>query len=192
MNLFLLLVLAHLLGDYPLQTNWIYRQKFRSWSGGLWHAAILFLCFAVILSPYLANWRVAALVATISFIHYLQDYLKIEIVNKRKKMTAFSGLLFDQLLHFLFLMGAAYWANSLQLEVISGNLISSILYSDPVLIYLIVLLSATFVINTVSHVKNFDKSKSEFRRDWRGIFIRGGIATFVFGVIWLVTAAYLV
>ncbi|MCK5472270.1 DUF3307 domain-containing protein, partial [Candidatus Gracilibacteria bacterium] len=139
LNFFLLLAIAHLFGDFPFQTNWIYRQKFRSWSGGLWHAAILFLCFLAILSPYLANWQVVALITTISFIHYLQDCLKIEIVDKRKKMTAFPGLLLDQFLHFLFLAVAAYWMNSLQLKISFGWITENPHFRFA-LIYLVVLL----------------------------------------------------
>lgn len=184
MNFFLLLAIAHLLGDFLFQTNWIYRQKFRSLPGGLWHAGILFLCFLAILSPYLANWQVIALIATISFMHYFQDCLKIEIVDRRKKVTAFHGLLLDQFFHFLFLAVAACWVNSMQLKIFFSWIAENPHFRFA-LIYFVALLLITFVWNVIRHSRRGDKI---LRRDWRGIFIRGGIVTFIFGVVWLVAA----
>jgi len=187
LNFFLLLVLAHLLGDYPLQTNWVYRQKLGGLLGVSWHTAILALCYAAVALPYLANWQILVLLMTLSLIHGIQDHLKVVLVDKRKRLARIPGLLLDQLIHLLALAGAAVWINSLQLQAVFDNPLVEQLYSQPVLLYLIVLLLSTFTWSVVKHVWDIAKSSHpELRHDWKAMLLRGVIVTVVFALIYLV------
>ena len=185
LNFFLLLVIAHLLGDFPLQTNWVYRQKFRNMQGGLWHAGILLLCYLAVLSPYLVNWQVMLAIICLTVIHYLQDFLKVKFVDKCKTIKKIHGFWLDQAAHLILIIGISFWLDSLK---ISGwQMEESILQFAA--IYLIVVLSSTFMWNVICHSQRDDKI---LRRDWQGIFIRGGIVTLIFGVIWLVAVGHFV
>lgn len=47
------LLLAHLLADFPFQTNWIYAQKLKSIWGVILHCGIVTLFNIIFLFPYL-------------------------------------------------------------------------------------------------------------------------------------------
>lgn len=187
LNFFLLLVLAHLLGDYPLQTNWVYRQKLGGLLGVSWHTAILALCYAAVVLPYLTNWQILMLLVILPLAHGIQDHLKVVLVDKRKHLAPIPGLLLDQLTHLLLLAGAAVWIDSLQLQAAFSNSFIEQLHSRPVLLYLIVLLLSTFTWGVVKHVWNIAKSPhSELRYDRKAMLLRGVIVTVVFALIYLV------
>lgn len=180
-------MLAHLLGDYPLQTNWVYRQKLSGLLGVSWHAAILALCYAAVLLPYLANWQILALLMILTLTHGIQDHLKVTLVDKRKRLAPVPGLLLDQLAHLLLLVGAAVWIDSLQLQAAFSNPFVEQMHSRPVLLYLIVLLLSTFAWSVIKHVWNIAKSPhSGLRYGWKALLLRGLAVTVVFALIYLV------
>ncbi len=186
LNFFLLLTIAHLLGDFPFQTNWVYRQKFRSLLGGLWHTAILTLCYLAVLSSHLANWRVVLAIICLATIHYLQDLLKTELVNKRKIVKKIHGFWLDQAAHFILIVGISFWLDSLKLG--GWRLEETTLRFAA--IYLIVILSSTFVWNVICHVRQAEeKPKKMFQHNWKEVLIRGGIVTIAFALIYLITAS---
>ena len=185
LNFFLLLVIAHLLGDFPFQTNWIYRQKFHSLPGGLWHAAILILCYLVVLSPYLTNQKIIPAIVCLAIVHYSQDFFKVKLVDKHKMVRKIHGFWLDQAAHLILIIGVSFWLDLSEL----GNWWLEETTLRFVATYLIVVLLSTFVWNVAHHVQQAEKNpKKTFQRDWKGILIRGGIVTIAFALIYLITA----
>lgn len=100
MELFLLLVLAHLAADFPLQTEKIIAAKCRGdFSGYLKHAAIHTALLIVLTHPYFSA-GLALLWLILPPAHILLDLLKNRLVRPGPPADSFAFLL-DQALHLL-------------------------------------------------------------------------------------------
>jgi hypothetical protein len=102
MFLFLKLVLAHMVADFILQFEELYRLKLRSWLGHFFHALIHGLVSLLLLFPYLSSPRIWIFVAAITIIHYIQDQIKYSLQARDPKNT-FWYFTIDQIIHVLFL-----------------------------------------------------------------------------------------
>lgn len=74
--LFFVMLLAHLLADYPLQPTWLVTRK-HQWRWLLVHGAIVFTTLSLLLWPLLST--VWSLLVLISGIHIIQDWLKLRL-----------------------------------------------------------------------------------------------------------------
>lgn len=100
---FAILLLGHLLADFPLQTNWVMRHKLEHRWGVLLHASI----HGAVTATLLNSWRASLpLLVTLVLIHFSIDWLKLHLPSK----TATRGFLLDQLAHLVVLgMLAIIW-----------------------------------------------------------------------------------
>lgn len=99
-QVFLGLLLAHLLGDFPLQTDGVYALKRRNWLGALFHAAIHGgITFLLLASPG-EGWPLAGWVA---ITHFLVDDWKAHADLRPQSL----GFVVDQALHVAVLTAAA-------------------------------------------------------------------------------------
>ena len=96
MNLTAALLLSHLVGDFPLQTNQVYRLKNKSWLGIGLHAVIHVATAALLVREPLRVWPLLALLGVL---HFLIDLIKLRIPTKRQSL----GFLVDQVAHLLVL-----------------------------------------------------------------------------------------
>jgi hypothetical protein len=103
-DLFWALYLAHLVGDYPLQTDWVFNAK-RTWSG-LWiHIAIHFVAMVVVMLPSLAvTWPY---LVGLALLHYVLDGSK-NVVTQAHPEWVIGPYLLDQFLHLLSIIAMAY------------------------------------------------------------------------------------
>lgn len=100
-NFLLLFILAHLTGDYILQTNKIAKMKAEGLRGVTIHALIVGLVQVVLLSCYGFRGIIVGVIGTL--IHYGIDSLKLRLVRYFSKMELLLYL-FDQALHFIVLV----------------------------------------------------------------------------------------
>jgi len=146
MFIFLRLLLAHLVADFPLQITRVYEAKTRSLRGQALHAAIHGVTFAGFLFPYLCRPATWVLICLISLFHIPVDWVKVAITRKWPGLDNVSTFLLDQFLHiltlaFIFLTPL----RSLQPCVTDSTGTLMRLYSDNrVVVFLIVYLSATW------------------------------------------------
>ncbi|MCL4266002.1 MAG: DUF3307 domain-containing protein [Anaerolineae bacterium] len=94
MTIFLTLLLAHLLGDFPLQTNRIFRMKVQGPKGLALHAAIHVLVTALLIQNF---WQVWPTLFILGILHYLTDWAKLRYAND--PLTP--GFILDQAIHVL-------------------------------------------------------------------------------------------
>jgi hypothetical protein len=92
MNLAAALLLSHLVGDFPLQTNQIYRFKNKSWVGVALHAAIHVVLAALLVKQPLSVWP---LLVILGVVHFIIDLIKVRIPTQRLAL----GFLLDQAAH---------------------------------------------------------------------------------------------
>ena len=96
-NIFATLLLAHLLADYPLQTNWMVQAK-RTWPGLTLHVGIHLAVMLVLTAPSFAqSWPFLLMLAAL---HFAIDSLK-NILACRRPHWVTGPYLFDQFLHLL-------------------------------------------------------------------------------------------
>lgn len=112
MSVFPLLLVGHLIADFPFQTPTILRWKFR---GGLWilpHVAV----HAAVMTLLIQNLFV---VGVIVVTHFMVDWVKVALDPRSREGTSF---LMDQSAHILVLWLVARLAGDVSPLLVIGNL----------------------------------------------------------------------
>ncbi|KAA3653861.1 MAG: DUF3307 domain-containing protein [Chloroflexi bacterium] len=105
---FKILLLSHLLGDFPLQTNRIFRMKLSGHKGLALHVAI-HLIVAIILIQH--AWHYAAVILFLGVSHYITDWIKVRL--QPIESPQFKGFVIDQIVHLLVIGLIAWWTPDL-------------------------------------------------------------------------------
>jgi len=104
MFLFWRLVLAHILGDFPLQTDSIYFLKVRSKIGGLVHGSVFIILNLLLGWPYLGNKLVLSFLIAIGLIHAIIDAMKISFKGRYTHGETIITFLSDQFIHIVLIV----------------------------------------------------------------------------------------
>ncbi|MBI1871679.1 MAG: DUF3307 domain-containing protein [Chlamydiae bacterium] len=99
MFIFLRFLLAHLIGDFPLQSRSVYRAKVKNIYGKMIHATIVGLTMAALNWPYFKVPLFWGIILINILGHFLQDWFKLQITQKIKNPNNFFVFMVDQLLH---------------------------------------------------------------------------------------------
>ena len=160
MELFFTLLLAHLLADFPLQTNTIIRIKSRHWGGVLLHVLIY---VAVTGSLLWQPWQHLSFLFLLGSIHFIIDLVKLNFIEQPQSTSAF---LVDQLAHLLTMIAIVCVVQVTEGPVPSGILSDSTLFMllPAALIPAIMVLCWVWMINKGEEFIN----KSSLRRWVRG------------------------
>jgi hypothetical protein len=125
------LLLAHFLGDFVLQTDWMVRNRDKLWVLTL-HGVIHFvLMFLLAGQPRSVIWPYLLLIA---LIHISQDRIKNNLTNKRPDWIG-AAFIIDQVLHYAAIWAIAGW---LQRLVGSFSLPEKPIWVMVVIVYLFV------------------------------------------------------
>jgi hypothetical protein len=106
MFLFSRLLLAHLIADFPLQTDWVYKQKVRGIGGVVLHCGIVSLLNVLLLAPYLAMTTAWEAIVFIFIVHVGLDQSKIKITQRRRSWDNIGYFFLDQGFHYLSILMA--------------------------------------------------------------------------------------
>ncbi len=102
MHSLILLILAHLIADFPLQTNLIYSLKKESPAGIILHSSIHALTAFLLTGLRWDLWYVWLFLLVT---HAITDWAKLSYKSPKQ----WSGFLVDQFIHLLFLVLIAIW-----------------------------------------------------------------------------------
>jgi len=105
-----MMLLAHLLGDYPLQTNAIARWKARSILGVLAHGGIVTLTHVVLAVAVMPSWWPYALL--IGGIHTVVDVIRAHFLRTQDPMWSMLSYLGDQLIHVVVIVAVVAWSGA--------------------------------------------------------------------------------
>ncbi len=109
-SVFIILLCAHCLGDFLLQTDWIARNKRRLWVLAL-HASM----HGALAYVLLQKWEIWKLPLLLGALHFAVDFLKARV---RRSATSFAA---DQAAHVILLAALSWWAvHSGQVSEFSG------------------------------------------------------------------------
>ncbi|MEA2086674.1 MAG: DUF3307 domain-containing protein [Candidatus Caldatribacteriota bacterium] len=98
MFLFYRLLLAHIIADFPMQTNQIFKVKANTEWGVLIHTLIVLIFSIFFTFPYLEDPKVIIILLVIFLSHTVIDKLKMEY-SKKTNNQSIRILLLDQALH---------------------------------------------------------------------------------------------
>ncbi len=102
MNLIWLLILAHFVADFPLQSDKIFALKSKYKWGLLPHIFISFLASLIVAFPYIQSIHFWYVISFLAAVHLLLDWLKLLATQKWVADSMFVFLL-DQCLHLFFI-----------------------------------------------------------------------------------------
>lgn len=89
MFLFLKLYFAHLIGDFVLQFEELYRLKTKSWKGHVLHVIIHALVSLVVALPLLGHFSVWIFIFAVTVLHLAEDLLKYHLQQKHPSWRFF-------------------------------------------------------------------------------------------------------
>jgi len=100
------LLLGHLLGDFPLQTNKIFKLKTQSNFGLALHVAIHLAVTALLIHRPLSHWP---LLLVLGLAHFTTDWVKLNFPSKNQA----AGFVGDQFVHFITILLLSIWVPDL-------------------------------------------------------------------------------
>lgn len=107
MNIFWLLILAHLIADFPLQSDKVFALKLKYKWGLFPHIFIHFITSLLVALPYLKYRNFWIAIFCLVGAHFLLDWLKL-IATKKIIRDSLLIFLLDQLLHVFFIWLACF------------------------------------------------------------------------------------
>ena len=193
------LIFAHLIADFPLQLNFVYKLKVEK-REGLWlhiliHLAVMALC----LLPVREYKGWFTLIFFITLCHYFSDRLKL-LVHEEFQITNTSGLLstilflFDQLLHFIIIYASLSLVKDVPLNLEPKSILSYFYYSNSVIVILIFIILAIFFspifasISSKIFFNSIDNNGNKPAFEKKGLLYRLFITIFMlFPYTWILT-----
>jgi len=179
MFIFIRLLLAHFIGDYPLQFNLIYRLKNKGLKGIIPHALLIVASLILLCWPYLNLPRLWLFILFVGLTHLIQDSMKL---GYGKIKYSFWIYLLDQLLHIL-IISTVFLTDLTKIRPLKepSGLIASWYNNDALIIYLIAIIAATY--NGFYLIRSFKSTffsnagrHCEFEK-WYGIIERAVIVS---------------
>jgi hypothetical protein len=156
MFIFIRLLLAHFIGDYPLQFNAIYALKFKGLKGVIPHVLLVVTSFIILSWPYLRLPGLWGFIAFIGITHLFQDWIKVKW-KRIKEGNYFWFYVLDQILHIAVIMSVFLTGlKKLQPPTHAPGLMVSIYNNDLAVIYLIAIIFVTY--NGFYMISNFKKT----------------------------------
>ncbi|NOY59655.1 MAG: DUF3307 domain-containing protein [Calditrichaeota bacterium] len=138
---FWILLLAHVIGDFPLQIDYVYQLKRKSFWGVLPHSFICTVMNVLVLLPFLAKGQIWIAILFLLVIHTILDRSKIVISDKFAGENLLHFLL-DQGLHIFSIWIVAIWL-SISIDYYSFQ-IPGLFSNRELVISLIALIFAAF------------------------------------------------
>jgi hypothetical protein len=121
--MFMALLLAHLLGDFPLQSKWIALNKGkRLWPlicHGITHYLLAWICLLIFVPVPFLSTRSQLVTVGYVVVHLLTDKLKHSLTARKALLDNWKTFLLDQSLHVIVLAAAA--------AILAGSRVSSLI-----------------------------------------------------------------
>jgi len=142
MFVFIRLLLAHFIGDFPLQVDNIYKLKSRGLQGIVPHALIIGACGIAMCWPYLHLPLIWFFLIFMAATHLVQDSIKLNFGDAKYRFWSY---LLDQLCH-VGLIAMLFFTNirNFRPPQDQSNILVRIYSNDGLMVYFIVLIAATY------------------------------------------------
>jgi hypothetical protein len=176
MELFWRLYLAHLLADFPFQTNRIFAWKTRSFLGVLIHASVVVGTSTLMLWPALVSADRWAVLSFLGLAHALQDHFKV-VYSRKTGQDGLWPYVLDQIGHLLMTAGAIYLFRPWTLESVrwpdGGGLWAAFYNSDRLVMVSCAIIVVSYGLDIARHLRFGDKGP--LVRGWYGMLERSAL-----------------
>jgi len=143
MNVFWYLILAHLIADFPLQSDKIYAIRLKHKWGVLLHVGIYFLTNLVIAFPFLRYRQFWFAILFLAVTHLIEDWAKIALT--RKAIQDSLGLFFiDQVVHVFFIWLSCNVLFNIPTPEITNQFVQRYYFNTHIILMLIGLVFSVF------------------------------------------------
>jgi hypothetical protein len=182
MFLFIRIILAHLLGDFPFQFNSVYKMKLTGLRGIIPHALIIGGCAVAMSWPYLNLPTVWLFIIFMTATHLIQDAIKL---NFNSPKNSFWTYILDQLSH-VGLISILFFTDlkNLKPPADQSNFYVWMYSRNEFMVYLIALIAATynghFLIRCFKDTFIKNANPCDLYEKWFGMFERTLIVTLFF------------
>lgn len=140
-----LFILAHLIGDFVLQTNKVAKMKAKSQKGLVLHFCLIAGAQMILLGIFY-GWTGVLVAFIIALIHWLIDAIKIKYTSGLKYQTIY--FLVDQSMHLLTILGVAWLlkpgAGKYEINLLMVNLCIAVIIAVYVLSILVQFILSDF------------------------------------------------
>ena len=136
------LILAHVISDFPLQTNKIYNLKEKT-NWGIFLHILVHVIVSVVLLYNKLNLQVLGILFTIGIIHFLQDWLKLFLKDRIAIIDTVSTFVVDQILHIGIIFFVFYIISPRLFGFIPPNLVP-LSYNDKLGLLLTISILSSF------------------------------------------------
>ena len=126
LEIFSCLLLAHVLSDFVLQTNYIYKLKTKSGLGIFMHVLIFFFLSVLLCFPFTLNIGFLFWLIAVSVSHYFIDKIKL-FFQRNIIQKELSHFFLDQSLHVFVLATSLFFFKEMASSTILFSLIGSFL-----------------------------------------------------------------
>ncbi|MFC1621470.1 DUF3307 domain-containing protein [Candidatus Omnitrophota bacterium] len=189
MFIFLRLLLAHFIGDFPLQSNKIYKLKYKGLIGVVPHGLIIAGTLILFSWPYLklpAMWGFVILVSTT---HFLVDWIKIASIKDQKNQKEdFWQYLLDQCFHIAIITTIFLFTGLKDLKPPgqATGILAGFYNTDKIIVCVILLIAASYngnyMIQTFKNTFLKTRYNCTLFESWYGMFERAVIVLiFLYG-----------
>lgn len=136
MFLFWRLVLSHVLGDFPLQTDTVYYLKAKTKLGGMVHGLVFIILNLLLGWPYMENKLVLAYLISICILHTVIDSMKISFKSRYSQGETIVTFLADQFMHLAVISLIIPFRLKLPPpQILSTSGLASLYYNDKFIFY---------------------------------------------------------
>lgn len=196
---FLRLILAHLIADFLLQTDKVFKIKVRYKWGVLLHGSIVGVISIIFVLPYFSQPQITTYIILLYLIHIFQDKAKI-IYNLQIERNNLWTFLLDQLLHIGVIVLISFSASHIFFtpnRYIGPAILDNIYSDDLIMTFAIWFVVLTYGISVIQeYIKNLiTKNNKEgitlpkLSLKYIEILERGLIGIFIFiGGLWYIPA----
>jgi hypothetical protein len=150
MNLFWLLILAHFIADFPLQSDKVYALKAKNKWGLLPHIFISVITNVLVGFPFLRFENFWFTIIFLAFTHYSLDWLKIILTKNYLSDSMFTFLL-DQALHIFFIWFTCFHIFHIPVTAIENSIIQQYFFNRQLILSLIGLVFSIFAGGVLIH-----------------------------------------
>ncbi len=193
MLFFFYFLIGHLIGDFLLQTSYVFKWKVKSSWGILCHVSFVFLATVIVFIPYLNNSEIWIALIVNAILHFILDYSKVKYDKKHKAKNPIALFWIDQFIHILIILcilqfippniTPAYFIDTWWFEY----------WQQPkILIYILGFLFFSYMADIVifTHRTN-EKRIATYSRSYYSMIVRTFLFACLFIMFWTIARFYL-
>jgi len=190
LNIFVLLLTGHLLGDFLFQPNWLARLKEKRKLGLFLHSVVITIATLVFTFPYLNGLENVLLLVVYGGLHGFQDQHKINYIHKEHD-NSLRPFLYDQLIHLVTIIIFTYLLSVNKEPLYATTVIQNIFTNTWLMTFVALSVFSTYALDIMlflANGKGRHRTKG-YKRQYKKMLVRFVISSTIFAGLYLIFGA---